>query len=359
MVKSTIQKPRYKPRFKRAVKPPPKKRSQKDYVRNNAKAINRLSKSVNALTLGTYGRIQKNYQEVTGLNPLDSAPIAFDATNFTARRVAPDGITELMPGCKVYQVDATGTNITVQDKWKIAANTNNNPFWDAPNADLVGDTGSYKPVQADYFFKIYAGRNRVDDAWIDIRLVSMRPGAVALVGAPSSANFAERIMPRGLKFMKFLTDGNNAINSDYFKTYRHMRIYLNSQTNVTNPTPGTTSVQVGQTSTTGNSKFRSVTIRPKGVRQQLQTFPDPNQPETIVGAGNDVQDGPYGFRNCEISQPLWFIISTNDATTLDGDGVYLDIRRKLVWRDQVGGSSMQASGATFGAVRLPGTKTFL
>jgi len=357
MVKSTIQKPRYKPRFKRAVKPPPKKKTSKDYVKSNARAINKLNKSVYALTMGTYGKVQKNYQEVTGLAPLDSQPICFDATDFTARRT--DGINELMPGCKVYQVDATGTNITVADKWKIAANTQNNPFWDATNADLVGDTGSYKPIQADYFFKIYAGRNRIDDAWIDIRLVTMRPGAVALVGAPSSANYPERTLPRGLKFMKYLTDGNNSINSDYFKTYRHMRIYLNSQSNLTNPTPGATSAQVGQTSTTGNSKFRSVTIRPKGVRQQLQTFPDPNEAETITGAGNDVQDGPYGFRNVSLSQPLWFIISTNDATQLDFDGVGIDIRRKVIWRDQVGGTSMQSSGATFGAVRFPGTNKFL
>lgn len=359
MARSTVQKPKYRrPKAAVRVRPPRRKRTQRDYVRSNAKAINRLSKSVTALTMGSYGKIQKNYQEVTALNPLDSQPICFDATDFTARRTDSGGV-ELMPGCKVYQVDNTGTNITVQDKWKIAANTVNNPFWDATNADLVGDTGSYKPIQADYFFKIYAGRNRIDDAWVDIRLITLKPGAAALVGAPSSANFAERVLPRGLKFMKYLTDGNNAINNDYFRTYRHMRIYLNSQTNITAPTPSTTAAQVGQTSTTGNSKFRNLTIRPKGVKQQLQSFPDPNEPETIVNAGNDVQDGPYGFRNVPLTSPLWLLISTNDATTLDGDGVYLDIRRKVIWRDQMGGTSIMANGRTVGALGVPvrgGTK---
>jgi len=352
-----MQKQKYRRPGKRMVKPLPRKKTSKDYVRSNARAINKLSKSVTALTMGSYGKIQKNFQEIVSLIPIDSAPIAFDATDFTCQRLDALG-NELQPGCKAYQVNLTGTNITVASKWKLAQNAQANPFWDAPNADLVGDTGSYKPVQADYFFKIFAGRNRIDDAWVDIRLIAMKPGAASLVQAPSATGYAERIMPRALMHMKFLTDGANAINADYFKTYRHMRIYLNSQTNITNNTPGAGQAQVGQTSTTGNSKFRHLTIRPKGVKQQLQSFPDPNQAEGIGGAGDDVQDGAYGFRNVPLTSPLWCLISTNDQSILDGDQITVDCRRKVIWRDQMGGTSLLSNGRTIGAlaVNIPGAR---
>lgn len=351
-----MQKQKYRRPKARMVKPPPRKKTSKDYVRSNARAINRLSKSVTALTMGSYGKIQKNFQETVGLVPIDSAPICFDATDFTCQRANDLGV-ELQPGCKVYQVNLTGTNITVANKWRLASQSIANPFWDAPNADLVGDTGSYKPVQADYFFKVYAGRNRIDDAWVDIRLIAMKPGAATLVQAPSAQGYSERVLPRALKHMKFLTDGANAINADYFKTYKHMRIYLNSQTNLTNPTPGATSAQIGQSSTTGNSKFRHLTVRPKGVKQQLQSFPDPNEAEGIGGAGDDVQDGAYGFRNVSLTSPLWCLISTNDQSIIDGDQITVDVRRKVIWRDQMGGTSLLPSGQTIGAMRSLSAKS--
>lgn len=353
---STIQKPRYNPKVKRAVKPPRRRKKAVDFVRANSNAINRLNKSVAALTMGSFGNMQKNFQEVTALVPTDSAPFCFDATDFTCQREDSTGL-ELQPGCKIYGVNLLGNNITVLNKWKLSSGAANNPFWDAPNADLVGDTGSYKPIMANYNFKVYAGRNRIDDVWVDIRLIAMKKSAVSMVQAPSASGFSERIMPRALIHMKALTDGSNAINSDYFKTYRHMRIYLNSQTNLTNPAPGPTSGQFGQTSTTGNSKFRQITIRPKGIRQQLQSFPNPNEAEGIGGAGDDVQDGSYGFRNVPIDQPLWCVISTNDQTIIDGDQVTVDIRRKVFWRDQMGGNSLASTGATVGAMTV-GTQTF-
>ena len=331
-----------KPSYRRkAVRPPPKRKTQRTYVRKNAYAINRVARKVNFLMNARWGQVQKNLHISDPIVPIAGAPFAFDATNFTCRRLNDQG-SEISPGAIIYQVNAAGTGVTNAGKFNIdTADMLNNPYWDAVNRDLAGDTGAYKPIRATYTFQI-KGRPSLDDTWIDIRLLAHRPGTLN----PSPVAQA-RMMPFGLVYMKRLTGIDNDINYSYFKQYYHKRIYLNSQTYNQPATPAQglpADGTIGATATTGNTKYVRMTIRPKKVRTQTVTWPetpgDSQVPDPNQSGEQWATDGAYSELNCPPEQTLWCVVSCNDQSAILGDALIIKMKREVVWRDGMGNSAV-------------------
>lgn len=333
--------PRKRAAYRKAVIPR-KKKTNKSVLTTQGYRQLRLQKQVRFLMNARYGQVQKNLHISDNLVPLAAQPICFDATDFTSRRLNSMGGL-LSSGCKIWQVNTVGTGLTQAGLFQAFGQ--GNPFWDNTMNDIP-DGGFYKPLYAKYEFHI-KGRDNVDDTWVDIKLVSARKGTFVPQFSAPPGTFAQRIMPYGLMHMQYLADYSNKINGQFFKTYATKRIYLNSQSSLTAPTPGATANQQGVIQTTGNTKFCHFKIRPKKVRRQLTTWPEtPGEPgPTTPGTTaipDDVESGAYGIGNVPVDQPLWFIISANDRTQMDGDSVQIKVTRTVYWRDPIGNSTVRA-----------------
>ena len=61
---------------------------------------------------------------------------------------------------------------------------------------------------------------------------------------------------------------------------------------------------------------------------------------TAADVPDDVESGAYGIGNVPVDQPLWFIVSVNDRTQMDGDSVEVKVTRTVYWRDTNGNSTV-------------------
>lgn len=326
--------------YRKAVLPR-KRKTDRNVLATQGYRQLKLQRKVNFLMDARWGPVQKNFQISDLFTPLASQPVCFDATDFTCRRINSNG--DLVSyGAPIYQVNTVGTGLTNPAYFDPAINQN--PYWDACNADIP-DGGVYKPLYAKYIFQV-SGRNSVDDTYIDIKLLQMKKGTFVPQGSAPPATFAQRIMPYALMHMQYLADYSNMINTDFFKVYSTKRLYLNSQTSITAPTPGAGANQSGVIQTTGNTKFCHFSIKPKKVRRQLTSWPSfPGATmSTLPGATipDDVEGGAFGIFNVPVDQPLWFVISVNDRTALDGDSVQVKVTRMVYWRDPIGNSTVRA-----------------
>jgi hypothetical protein len=322
---------------RKAVKPLPKRKTKATYIRRNAYAVNRISRKVNFLMSARWGQVQKNFHTSDALVPTSGAPICFDATNFTCKRLSAGG-TIVDQGCKIWQVSATGVGITQAGTWGITNDVESSPFWWGATADIP-DGGVYKPLRASYTLQI-RGRPSLDDTYIDIFLLAHRPKAVTLGPGVNG-----RIMPTALQFMKRISQPDNTINWSFFKKYYHKRIYINSQTYINSATPPQGVTSQGMTSTTGNTRTVKFTIHPKKVRTQLTTWPEvpgvTTDPTTAPAPQEgDLANGIWYGTNAPITEPLWCVISCNDQSALFGDSVNVKMSREVVWRDSIGHSAV-------------------
>lgn len=320
---------RYRPTTaprRRSSTVPRKRKTTRTYVRSNALANRRQSRQISTLFKLRYGPLQRNLQ-VSNTTIIINAtqPVVFDSADFTSFRTAPGG--QQVTGCNIWQVNNLLAGITSASQFAVTSNAN--ALWAPSNADIV-DGGRYKPVFAEYQIEV-TGRRDIDDCWVQMDMFTQHHGFQQwnLGGVDAF----ERIMPRALVNMGNMVN-QNELNPSLFKLYKRKRIYLNSQTSLTD-SQGATS---GVTSTTGNTKYFKFRVAPKKARQQM--FTTPQVPGTIDDPNLQTGLGAYGYLQVDPRTPLWVMFSTTDRTSLDGDSLELKIRRHVVWRDINGGTNL-------------------
>ena len=305
---------------------PPKRKTTRTYVRSNAIKNKRQDRQISTLFKLRYGPLQRNIQLSNTTIVINATqPVAFDACDFTSFRTAPGG--QQVTGCNVWQVNNLLTGITSASQFTVLTN---NALWTPSNTDIV-DGGRFKPVYAEYQIEVQ-GRRNIDDCWVQMDLFTQHHGFqqynLANTGGPW-----QRIMPSALVNMGNMVDVNE-LNPSLFKLYKRKRMYLNSQTALTE-TQGATD---GITSTTGNTKFFRFRVAPKKARRQM--FTDPETPGEIDNPDLQTGLGAYGYLQVDPRTPFWCMLSANDRTSLDGDSVQIRIRRHVVWRDINGGTNL-------------------
>lgn len=301
------------------LKPPkknkPVKRSKygKKQDKSQNAMIDKLSKQVYRLQMASYGKPQQNLQVLQApLIPIARAPICFDLTDFTSYR----GTNST--GCGIYQVNQTGgvDNINAF----TTAHLNTNIYWSGNNKDSP-DTGAYLAQSCTYFIEVL-GRDTLDNTRVRFDIISARPGAT--LGADGT--LITRALPETLPNLLNLADPSLGyrINPTYFKKYFSKTIFINS------------SKTAEQKGTTANIMRFSFQLKPNKVVLQRVTNPAVQDANNPTG---EEASGSYGPWNVGTTQPLWIIISTDDATSLD-DQVIVNISRRVNWRDMIGNSSI-------------------
>ena len=321
---------RYRRRFarpRRSSTVPPKRKTTRTYVRSNALKNKRQDRKISTLFKLRYGPLQRNIQLSNTTIVINATqPVCFDACDFTSSRTATGGQTAV--GCTVWQVNNLLTNITVASQFQVLTN---NALWSPSNNDFP-DGGRYKPVYAEYQIEVQ-GRRNIDDCWVQMDLFTQHHGFQQWALGALGTNTQQRIMPNALIHMGNMVDVNE-LNPSLFKSYKRKRLYLNSQTALTD-TQGATD---GITSTTGNTKFFRFRVAPKKPRKQVLTAPE--TPGVIEEPDLQTGVGTYGYLQVDPRTPFWCMLSANDRTSLDGDSVQIRIRRHVVWRDINGGTSL-------------------
>jgi len=301
------------PRPNKVIRKKPK--TKHAAIRTNATSVYKLAKQVNSLKMSQIGSVQRNMQNLvaTQLIPTATAPLLFDCTDFSCFRSASGN-----QGCQVYQVTATNTvlpasGFNIQD-WST------NPYWSRQNQDIC-DTGKYMPIWCKYTIRI-EGQRALDNTRIRVDLFSAR--AKAIIPSTSTPVNNNVVLPAGLVHLKNMADPTlNRLNPTFFKKYRHKTILINSAK--TDPVTG-----VGG-NISSNIRYHTFTVCPKKMKYQGLSNPDNPQDPT-----SEILDGNFGPLNVPIDSPFWCLISTDDASQLDGDRVSIKINRECKWRDSQG-----------------------
>lgn len=270
--------------------------------------IDKLSRQVYQLQMASYGKTQQNLQGLqTVIIPIASRPVCFDLTDFTSYR-APN-----QHGCGIWQVNATGGVDNVNAF--TTSHLNANIYWAGNNNDGP-DTGAYLAQAVTYFIEV-AGRDTLDNTRVRFDVISARPGST--LGADGT--LITRALPETLPHLINLADpaGGFRINPMYFKKYFSKTILINSAK--TADTKGTTA----------NIIRFSFKLKPNKVVLQRTTAPNVRALDTLT----EEASGNFGPYSVGTTQPLWMIISTDDATSLN-DSVVVNIARRTVFRDHMG-----------------------
>lgn len=295
-----------------------KPKSKHGAIRKNAVSVYKLAKQVNQLKMSQYGSVQRNMQNlvVSSLVPTASAPLLFDTTDFSCFRNASGN-----QGCQVYQVTPANTvlpasGFNIQD-WA------GNAYWSRQNADIC-DTGKYLPLYVKYTIRI-TGNRSLDNTRIRFDLFSARAKAVVPTAGASANNV---VLPGALVHLKNMANPTlNRLNPTYFKCYTSKTIFINSQ----NSPQSNTSAGGNNTA---NIRYYTFIVKPRRPKYQALSNPDNPQDPTP-----EVSDGNFGPLNVPIDSPLWMLISTDDATSLD-DRVEIQINRECKWRDSQGSANL-------------------
>lgn len=321
-------------RFARNAVPVPKKR-RVSHVRKNALAINKIARVQRTLKNMTYGSVQTGYHihvpptTDSGLLLVTrTTPLLFDMTDFT-RHTAVDpgngaGIVNRF-GCRIYTLGystATPPAPFASVHSYFQRNQGANPFF--PEKDIV-DGGCYKPLYGEYFMK-FTGTKIKQTTTVTITTFVVRTNQVG-IDPPG----VTRHMPNALVNMQNCADPTrNQINGKYFKVY---------STKIFKFHPVELATSHGRTF----EKLVRMTVKPKGVRKQLDTFPiNPNDVST------EPAYGAYGYHQVPQGEPYWCLISTSSdgpQTTAElTDYVYdnmvrVEMSRRVSWRDKLGNSS--------------------
>lgn len=319
----------YKPRRGKGLKYRRYKKTgisaQKRVDNKQIAAINTLTKKVYNLEMSKFGDTQQNYHALAEqLKPAGTKPICFDMNDFTCERGA-------VQGGRVYQHDpaAVPPEEPVEVTHWIRNAQGNNFYWQNQNEDQP-DGGSYLALDATYFFSIRGNRS-LSDTRIRIDLIVQKED----VAFPSFATAGTQslALPDTLIHMKHLTDPyQNRINPTYFKKIMTKIVYINSSK--------TNSYVKG---TTGNRMRFSVNVRPNRVMIQNETNPQVGGGIVAFDSGgtgeqSEYDRGNFGPLNVPTTQPLWCIISTDDAS--GGDEVIVEVSRRIRWKDSLGSAGL-------------------
>lgn len=270
-------------------------------TRNQVKT---LASKVRRLDLAVKGSVQRNLQETSAsVTPTEAYPVIFDMTDFCY------GVTH---GASIYQKSTvTGVVHPVANFNAFDPGDNQGEkFWANNNADLCNDplSGKYFARFAKMRFKI-VGNPSLDDCRIKISIFRMKRGAIR----PTTSLDSVLALPDSLDGLRYMVT-NNMFNPTYFNVLYEKEVYINSAGDL----PETTT----QTNTTGNSRIINVNWKFNNMRI------------------NQIQTGQsYAPMNRTYTDPIWCMISTNDATAL-GDAVNVSISRHVEWRDEFGAANL-------------------
>lgn len=299
-----------------AVPKQPKAPIQKRAVRNNAKAINSVARSIATLKKTQHGSLQMSIQN-TGecLKPTAGYPCIVmvdtpDSTR-TLTAIQPDGTIKqaVSAGTAVRQWDSTQsstraiTNFT-HEQGKFS----NNPLW-ADIQQSIPDTGKIFLESIRYQISMDV---LVQAEYVRFDLIRAKPALQKPFGSPSQHT---RCLPDAVKWMGGLsTPGGNSLPRNQFYTYWTKRFYFDTLTQNDGRTKGRA---------TGGSMKRhfNFTIRPNKVIHAMQPRPfNPNDLEVTTlptGEGSPqvikvpYQDGPFGAYNRHVGAGVWLVISTS------------------------------------------------
>lgn len=299
------------------VRVPRAPKTNKGYVRKNAKAVNSLYRSVRSLKMSQYGSKQVGYHKMTThVTPVAAQPVLFDMLDFSCRHPA-GGIQ--IPSGYFYQVTTAGLLGEVAG-WESCQP--NNLFWEGERVDIP-DTGKMLACDMAYTFRI-EGISSLDDTRVRIDIFQQKTKVYYV--RPSTAQGGVLALPHSLAGLdNMATPTLNRLNGVYFKKIKTIWKYFNSKT-----------TEDQSTQTTANIQYASFRMKPNMLIQQIGTAP------AVVNNASDVvvTGGQWGIYNKPLNQSLWCLISTDDRTALASDQVRVTVTRKVIWRDSVGGSQL-------------------
>lgn len=294
---------------------------QKKVDNEQTAQINKLTKQVYNLQMSKFGNTQQNYHSLAEqISPAGTKPICFDMNDYTCERGS-------VMGGLVYQHD--GTAIPSEITHWIRNASGQNFYWNNQNEDQP-DGGAYLAMDATYFFSIKGNRS-LSDTRIRFDLIVQKEG----VSLPSFATSPteSQSLPDTLGSFKHLCDPyQNRINPTYFKKIMTKIVYINSSK--------TNAYVKG---TTGNRMRFSVNIKPNRVMIQNETNPQVGGGVVAFDSGgtgeqSEYDRGNFGPLNVPVTQPLWCIISTDDAS--GGDQVLVEVSRRIRWKDSLGSGAL-------------------
>lgn len=295
--------------------------AQKRVDNQQTAVINKLTKDVYGLKMSKFGEVQQNYHHLAEqIKPSGTKPLCFDMNDYTCERGAVlGGIT--------YQHNPGSVQPDEVTHWARPASADNY-YWQNQNEDQP-DGGSYLAMDATYFFSVKGNRS-LSDTRIRIDIIAQKPG----VTFPSELlGTVPRNLPDTLDSFKHLTDPyQNRINPTYFRKIMTKIVYINSSK--------TNSYVKG---TTGNRMRFSINVRPNRVMVQNETNPQVGGGVVAFDSGatgeqQEYERGNFGPLNVPVTQPLWCIISSDDA--LGGDEVLVEVSRRIRWRDALGSAGL-------------------
>lgn len=365
----------YKRNYRKvAVPSKPKSTIQKRYIRNNAKAINSVAKSVARLKKTQHGALQMSIQN-TGecLKPTAGYPcIVMVDTPDSNRSFTVTELDGTVKTCTSAGTAVRQWNPTTSSTKAITNFTNetgkfaNNPLW-ADIQQSIPDTGKIFLESIKYQISMDV---LVQAEWVRFDLIRPKPALHKPFGGP--LNTETRILPDAVKWMGGMSNpGGNALPRNQFYTYWTKRFYFDTLSQGDGRTKGRA---------TGGSMKRhfNFTIRPNKVIHaynprpinpsdlEITTMP-PSAAGTLQAIKVPYQDGPFGAYNRHIGAGVWLVISTSlgrnaefdenfdyvDQGHLDQDEIAAEIQsedpdavapyvcvnmtRTVRWRDHQGG----------------------
>lgn len=317
---------RFAPARRKTYGPRPKKTIRK-YVRKNAYINRKQSSQIKFLMNARYGAVQRNLQISNNtMTVLRNYPLLFDVGDFTMARSGIPPSTAQSFGCRIWTVNTLQNGISQASYFRDNFGTTVNSYWRSANNDIVGDSGRFKPLYADYTIGI-EGRPNVDNVHVQLDLFCQKAGFFEWTQGGSTTR---RTLPEGLIDLRQMASAENEFNPSYFKRYWRKRIFFNSEKDAAGP-------QATQ-GTTANIKYIKFRVRPRA-RFQSDTAPD--VPGTVVNetGPSDASSGAYGRYNVDPRVPLWLLISATDITSAD-DQINCFVQRHVVWRDAQGQSRL-------------------
>lgn len=326
--KSSAPRRNKKAPYRKAPRRPANKNRMVDNKQSNL--INSLSRQMYKMQMAAYGSTQQNFHSLERtLIPTRTTPICLDLTDFTSKSIVNNQI--VVNGARCFQAQSASPYYNKCSNWRTSTVIANNPYWKAQNQDSP-DTGKYLAMQAAYFVDIRGNAN-LDNTRIRFDLVSQKPEGIV----PQAVNNYANVLPFTLQYLTHLAEPHiNRINPVYFKKYWSKTIFINSQ-------PSGTS---GVKATTANIQRFSFKIKPNKVCKQVETNPQVGDVPIVDEATGDIElqaeieGGNFGPFNVPATQPLWLIISTDDAVATVGDAVEIRMSRRITYRDHVGASNL-------------------
>lgn len=314
--------------------------AQKRVDNKQTAVINRLSKQVYQLKMSSYGKVQQNYHQMTNTLFIEKdRPICLDITDFTCERGPEIAGVPSVNGAALYQLTPPASAPSELAFWKpkpIDPTYGQNHYWHHQNQDQP-DTGAYLCVNATYFVEV-KGLPNADNVRVRFDIISQKMNAVfpaTAIQLPSTP--LSKVLPDTLKDLRNLADPTiNRINPVYFKKYMSKTIFINSTKSA--DTKGTTA----------NIHRFSFTIRPNKLCIQSQTNPQVgggivinDNPPPDSGEQQEVSRGNFGPRNVPINQPLWLLVSGDNALAdPTQQRIQLNMSRRVVFRDHLGSSNL-------------------